>query len=129
MDISVNLKGTESLSASQERRIKQVVQSAVTKEIRKEQDSKAPRNTLTVIKETPNLLTMFLSTTYGVAVFLMAVAIIAIPASALGGALYVSSNSEVTTYKIKQQEVPAASEVGEETVVINPHSVQPASSR
>lgn len=127
MDISVNVGGLE-VTPAQERRIKKVVQSTVTKELWRERDETLGQRTITVIKEAPTLLAMFLSTTYGIIAFFIAVAVIAIPAAALGGAIYVSQSEGVTTYQIAEQDVPAA-ERPAGTVGSNPYAVVPASSR
>lgn len=127
MDINVTVEGIDELSPEQEKRIHKVVKSTVKKEIWKEKDDASRRTALTVIREAPSLVTMFLSTTYGAILFVMAVAIIAIPAATIGGAIYVSNNSDVVQYKINEQEVPQADNDRAPTVEQNPYKVTPAS--
>lgn len=127
MDIKVTVNGMDDLSPSTQKRITKVVQSTVNKEIWKERDSEN-RKTLTVIKEMPTIFTMFISTTYGMLIFLLSIAVIAIPAATIGGALYVANNSSVVQYKIQEQEVPAYVVPEQENLKKeNPYVVTPAS--
>lgn len=128
MDISVTVSGVNDLTPSEEQRIRKVVQSTVNKEVWRERDkSSSSPKTLTVIKEMPNLFTMFISTTYGMIIFLMSIAIIAIPAATIGGALYVANNSSVVQYKIQEQEVPGAKIDKAPVAKEDPYKVTPAS--
>ena len=93
MDINVNINGIkEPLSQAEARRVQNAVKSTIVKEIRnsKDEKSKTVRKPQT-FQEVPSFLQAFLTTTHGIITFFIMVFVIAIPASAIGGAMYVAS--------------------------------------
>lgn len=105
MDINVNINGLDrSLTEPQQRRVDNAVRAAVVKTMREEDDKSPLTRTIVFIQDTPTLFQAFLSTTYGMMIFLFTVAIIAIPAAAMGGALYVSNQQSAPIYKLTDKE-------------------------
>ena len=107
MEINVSINGhDEPLNQAEARRVKNAVKATVIKEVRNYKNDRSTQPLIQkpqTLQEVPTFLQAFLSTTYGVIIFFMLVFLIAIPASAIGGALFVANQVDAPIYKISDQ--------------------------
>lgn len=106
MDINVSINGmNEPLSKSEARRVQNAVRSSVVKEVRRGKDanSKNPVQRPKNLQEVPTFLQAFISTTYGLITFFILLFLVAVPASAIGGAFFVANQESAPIYRISDQ--------------------------
>lgn len=128
MDINVNINGIkEPLSQAEARRVQNAVKSTIVKEIRnsKDEKSKTVRKPQT-LQEVPSFLQAFLTTTHGIITFFIMVFVIAIPASAIGGAMYVASQDTAPIYRISDQTDVPGGYSHNDPVAPNPNLIKDA---
>lgn len=129
MDINVSINGIkEPLSDSEARRVQNAVRSSVVKEVRKGKDEKSkyqvqrPKN----LQEVPTFLQAFISTTYGLITFFILLFLVAVPASAIGGAFFVANQENAPIYTISDQTDVPHSDTQVEHKESNPNLIKRA---